>query len=146
MLVKPEQDAAVSGIYVHFSSNGSSTRLNRLYPNNTMREILQGEIYRAVNKIFQTIGTCIDRAIRFQNEVNMTDVHRMYPDRMSKVVSQNYGRKRFMGELETLLKNDCLFKHIVVNIFRLSPHPDYLHKSFTFGPSDRGYFKVFWHI
>lgn len=51
--------------------------------------MLKGKSCRKVEMIFPIFGSYFNRAIGFQNETNMTGVHRIYYDNVSKVLWEN---------------------------------------------------------
>lgn len=67
--------------------------------------------------IFSNIEAYTDLATRFQNEANTIGAHRMYSDKIFKVVSQNYGREGSAPELELLCRDVLAFKLKVLNTF-----------------------------
>lgn len=62
-------------------------------------------------------GVYIDRATGFQNDASMTGVHRICSDIVFHALTQKYGPKWSATELETLCRDDCVFKHKVTNRF-----------------------------
>lgn len=84
--------------------------------NSDLRGMLEEKDKRAVRMIFSIFGAYIDRAAEFRNEANMNGLYNMYSDVMSRVVSQNYGQRRYVAEPDTMCRDVCAFTRDVVNI------------------------------
>lgn len=78
--------------------------------------MLLENVYQAVRMVFPTIGIYINRGTGFESDANITGVHRMYSDVVSKVVSQNYSQGWIVAELETWRRDVCAFKNLVEKI------------------------------
>lgn len=84
-------DTSIPCLHVDFSSNSCSTQFNSLFLNNGLNGTLQEKDFRAVSMVFPIIAAYTDRETGFQNDANVTGVHFMYSNTVSKLVSQNYG-------------------------------------------------------
>lgn len=89
LLTAVTRKADVPGLYEDFFSKSFFTQSSIFFLINGVCRMLEGKDYCAVDLIFPIIRANFDATTRFQNEANMTSVHRTYSKIVSDVLSEN---------------------------------------------------------
>lgn len=123
LLATIDRETSDFGLRVECSSTGCSMQLNGIFLKSGVRGMLKRNDRREVCMQFSIIKASINRAICIQKGANVTGVHGVYSDIVSKLVSQIYSGGYFPAEIEKLRREVGRFRHKVVNMFSPSAHP-----------------------
>lgn len=106
-----------SHLQVDLWNDDTSQQLNRLLVSDALREMVEGNDYRALDMGFSFSHAILDKCIVISGRPMRTNVHTFYPDLLLKVHVTSGNLSMATVELQIQKRKMSNFKKIVVNGF-----------------------------